>query len=780
MDNPRGQKMLGLLGITLKKYNGISGNENGIWKVMSSFPEKPDDLVIEATITEDAAVKSAEIYRDNNSEDEEIRTNESKVLGRQESLSSQAMPLIENNSLAKVLDNQESLASQPMPAIKNDGFSEQLLEEPPCREIHNNKSDTEQDPFSSDDSIADPNYENNSSASSTSGNEENITLNLPQVRVEKTNELKKLTRKRKRIPSKWKRNKTKRLRNSGQAYNTMNTNKHVEARHLKPPCDDKCTLMCSTKFTEEDRIFLFNKYWNLADIAKQRAFIVTMMHELKRKDANFTTSSGRPKRMNNNVFYLANKEETKIRVCKVFFISTLGITTRCIRSVISKRREGDFEDKRGKHGNQKQIPDAKNDIRAHISSIPQIDSHYTRAHSEKKYIEGGKTITDLYRDYKKLCEQENKPHASLTTYRDIFNHEYNLAFFVPKKDQCMKCVAYENANVEEKMEIENDYLTHQREKNLSREEKKIDKERASENYQVSCFDLQATLPTPKGDVSTFYYKSKLSTYNFTVCDLNKKGQGSVMCFMWHEGQGKRGPNEIGSCLLKYLQRKSENYRGNDLEIVFFSDNCSGQQKNKFVLAAYFYAVQNYNIKSITHKYLVTGHTQNEGDNVHSLIEKNIKRALKSGPIYTPDQYVMLVKTAKKTGEPYIVEELSFDDIFDLKKMTEQTSFGFNKDNSGNIFRFNDACVFKVERESPDKFFYKNSYEESEYKEVGIKSRSSRIGTSDTFQNVKLQCAYKNPLPIPKKKYADLMDLVKANAIKKCHSNFYKNLNVSKD
>ena len=67
--------------------------------------------------------------------------------------------------------------------------------------------------------------------------------------------------------------------------------------------------------------------------------------------------------------------------------------------------------------------------------------------------------------------------------------------------------------------------------------------------------------------------------------------------------------------------------------IFYSNNCSGQQKNKFMMALYLYAVNNLpNITSITHKFLIKGHTQNEGDSAHSLIEREVKRILKSGPI----------------------------------------------------------------------------------------------------------------------------------------------------
>lgn len=62
---------------------------------------------------------------------------------------------------------------------------------------------------------------------------------------------------------------------------------------------------------------------------------------------------------------------------------------------------------------------------------------------------------------------------------------------------------------------------------------------------------------------------------------------------------------------------------------------------------YLYAVENYRINSITHKYLSRGHSQNEGDAVHSVIEKSLKKLKKSGPIYVPEQYVFLIRNAKK-------------------------------------------------------------------------------------------------------------------------------------
>lgn len=48
------------------------------------------------------------------------------------------------------------------------------------------------------------------------------------------------------------------------------------------------------------------------------------------------------------------------------------------------------------------------------------------------------------------------------------------------------------------------------------------------------------------------------------------------CYCWHEGLGGRGSNELGSCVLNYLRRLGPN-----ANVIFYSDNCPGQQKNRY-------------------------------------------------------------------------------------------------------------------------------------------------------------------------------------------------------
>lgn len=245
---------------------------------------------------------------------------------------------------------------------------------------------------------------------------------------------------------------------------------------------------------------------------------------------------------------------------------------------------------------------------------------------------------------------------------------YNLSFFQPKKDQCDVCVAHTNSNEEQRAEMEEKYQIHLKEKELSRKEKLADRKKVNGCNVVVIYDLEAVLQCPRGDTSAFYYKSKLNSYNLTLTELTnkddrKEAYDKVHCYFWTEADAKRGAIEIGTCVWDYLEELSKPCEDDSTaakNIIFYSDNCCGQNKNKYIATIYMYAVNYLSINSITHKFLIRGHSQHEADSVHSLIEREVKKNLKSGPIYSPDQYIDLIKNAKKSKPPINVHELTFD------------------------------------------------------------------------------------------------------------------------
>ncbi|XP_030766575.1 uncharacterized protein LOC115890475 [Sitophilus oryzae] len=373
----------------------------------------------------------------------------------------------------------------------------------------------------------------------------------------------------------------------------------------------------------------------------------------------------------------------------------------------------------------------------------------------------------MHRDYCERRSASNQPSATYDYYSRIFNTKFNIGFFAPKKDQCDLCESFKNASEDEKKELENKYNEHLEEKNLSREEKEEDKIKAQAgSISLAIYDLQAVLPVPVGQSSAFFYKSRLNCYNFTVTEIVK---GSTKAFFWHEVFGNRGAIEIGSCVLIYLEELSKSQPG--LDIVFFSDNCMGQQKNRFLIAAYLYAVEHFQIGSITHKFLIRGHTQNEADAVHSIIEKKISLAKKSGPIYIPDQYVSIIREAKKKGKKIEVKEMAFEDFLDLKALADDMNLTIHKNTLGNDFKINEVKILRFVKGSQE-FYYKKSYKQKEWLEVNFKQRRR---SKKEMKDLNIKKAYNKRFELSENKKKDLLSLVKSNLIPAFYKNYYESI-----
>lgn len=427
-------------------------------------------------------------------------------------------------------------------------------------------------------------------------------------------------------------------------------------------------------------------------------------------------------------------------------------------------------EERGKHSKRaNKIDDIMvQGVMDHINSFPRTESHYCRSTTQRQYLEGSLNVSIMYRLYKDQCSEKKIPAVKQHLYQEIFNSKFNLGFFKPKKDLCSVCEMYKNLSEEERVAKMSVMEQHEREKKLARAEKNNDKEIASinKNILLCSFDLQTVTPLPNGNVSTYYYKSKLNVYNFTIFNIPEK---SGFCYMWHEGEAKRGANEITTCIFDYIQK---NCVGKE-KIIFYSDNCAAQNKNKFLASMYLYGLEKLNMQEIIHKYLIVGHTENEGDSMHSCIEKEKSRVLKSGPLYVPSEIVTVAKSAKKKGCPYSVTEMSTENFIDWKNVTEQMGKNFSINEKGEKVFWNEIKILTVRKESPNKIFYKTSYSDEEYNIIDIRRK-----VRTTRPEIVLTQAYKEPPSIPKKKVTDLLSLCEKKLIPKKHHPFFKSLKAT--
>ena len=293
--------------------------------------------------------------------------------------------------------------------------------------------------------------------------------------------------------------------------------------------------------------------------------------------------------------------------------------------------------------------------------------------------------------------------------------------------------------------------------------KATDKENAKTDSQfaAACFDLQQVLQCPFGDVNLFYYKRKLSVYNLYVYSL---GDGRGVCYMWDETSARRGACDIGSCVMHYLINCSD--QGKE-RVSLYSDNCGGQNRNRYVVVMYSYIVQSTTLRNVTHTFLEKGHTQNENDSIHAVIENEKKR---TEFVYTPDQYYALARSARKSKEQYIVKEMEHKDFFNFKSVAKRMK-NFSVDEYGESVKWGKIRQLVMDKSQPYAMHFKYDLQAETFKVLNM-FRKSRMKKPSAIE---LELLYDKPLPLSKSKYTDLLSLCNANLIPSTYHSFYRDL-----
>ncbi|KAK6178325.1 hypothetical protein SNE40_013124 [Patella caerulea] len=250
------------------------------------------------------------------------------------------------------------------------------------------------------------------------------------------------SRKRKRYINKWKKCERKRQRQAGQAY-TGSRGQAIPKRNVKTKkdCLGSCKFKCCSKVSHSDRQNIFASFWSLNDNEKNHFYSKTIDRAIKSR--NRSKSKDKSRRTFSYIYNLYI-EDSKIRVCKVFYLSTLDISQRRISYYFENKNDTASStpmcgDQRGSKTKDRINQENKDFVREHIQSFPKVESHYCRQSTAKEYLESDLSITKMYRLYLERCEQDSKESVKEHIYRQIFNTEFNLSFFSPKKDRCDKC-----------------------------------------------------------------------------------------------------------------------------------------------------------------------------------------------------------------------------------------------------------------------------------------------------------------------------------------------------
>jgi hypothetical protein len=182
---------------------------------------------------------------------------------------------------------------------------------------------------------------------------------------------------------------------------------------------------------EDNRRRIFQDYWGLKSYDRQRDFICCRVLQ---GESNAKGGEKRTREVTRKYKFAVDGKS--VRVCKKFFVATLGIGIKTVDYALKRKQATDnpIKDRRGKGTYHNKTPEVDIErIHAHIDSFPAMESLYARKDSNRKFLNNSLNIRKMYDLYVKECRQKGKRAVKHHKYREIFWNEYNLSFHVPKR-----------------------------------------------------------------------------------------------------------------------------------------------------------------------------------------------------------------------------------------------------------------------------------------------------------------------------------------------------------
>jgi len=390
-----------------------------------------------------------------------------------------------------------------------------------------------------------------------------------------------------------------------------------------------CTRKCIEQINEVRRRQLHNDFWGLHYNAR-RAWIYSQIQrtEPKRKRKPETTSEHG--RTYTGTYFMPDEHGTQKKVCKQFFLSTLGYKSDKLLTVLmsanTRPELTPKADMRGRHPPANKLSaDTQNSIREHIQSYHPTVSHYRREHAPwRKYLAPELTVTDMYKDFR-----AKNGEISYQTYRRVLS-SMNISFVKLGEEECEECMLYNNNHQHADSNATDDcadcvkWREHIERARVSH--KRYQDDRAlihDDNTAVMSVDMQKVLMLPRlPGVKTCVFTRRLVAFHETFAPIGSVPKRPVVSALWHEGISGRNAEDLASVFIKVMQHLRD-----VRQFIFYVDNCGAQNKNWTLFTA-LTAVVNSDSgpDSVILRYLEKGHTFMSADSYHAKVESSLRKA----------------------------------------------------------------------------------------------------------------------------------------------------------
>lgn len=145
---------------------------------------------------------------------------------------------------------------------------------------------------------------------------------------------------------------------------------------------------------------------------------------------------------------------------------------------------------------------------------------------------------------------------------------------------------------------------------------------ASHYVKVFTFDFKQCLSIPYDPIQPahYFYHSKRSCHVFGVVEEHHATPYHI--FLYDECDGGKTADEIITILSSVIQGSSV---GSNDHLILYADNCSGQNKNRYLVAFMVALLLKKVCASVRMKFLVVGHTHNNCDRAFGYCEKRFRK-----------------------------------------------------------------------------------------------------------------------------------------------------------
>lgn len=163
----------------------------------------------------------------------------------------------------------------------------------------------------------------------------------------------------------------------------------------------------------------------------------------------------------------------------------------------------------------------------------------------------------------------------------------------------------------------------------------------------------ANISLPCIPVQDTYYLRQLTVNVFGIYNLATQ-QSTI--FIYHEGEGGKGSNEVCTMLNWYIENKIIK----DVKtLYFFGDNCAGQNKNNTMVRMMMKLCETKRFDDIKLIFLVRGHSFIPNNRDFGIIRRKLRTEER---YYTVDEVVELIKNLQKSLKNFLIVQIKVDDF----------------------------------------------------------------------------------------------------------------------